>query len=51
MLRTTRVVDVVDAPVRVGRYCRLGRAATSERGQLPGPAVAPRYPDERPRRG
>lgn len=46
MLGTTREVDVVDAPVRVGRYRRLGRAATSERGQLPGSAVPPRYPDD-----
>ena len=51
MLGTTSEVDVVDAPVRVGRFRGLGRAATSERGQLPGSAVAPRYPDERPRRG
>jgi uncharacterized membrane protein YeiB len=49
MLGTTREVDVVDAPVRVGRYRRLGRAATSEQGQLPGSPVTPRYPDDLPR--
>jgi hypothetical protein len=37
---------VVDAPVRVPRYRRLGRAATSERGQLPGSAVTPRSADD-----
>jgi hypothetical protein len=46
MLGTTREVDVVDAPVRVPRYRRLGRAATSERGQLPGSAVTPRSADD-----
>ena len=46
MLGTTSEVDLVDAPVRVGRFRRLGRAATSKRGQLPGSTVAPRYPEE-----
>lgn len=46
MLGTTRDVDVVDAPVRDPRYRRLGKAATSERGQLQGSTVAPRTPDD-----
>jgi hypothetical protein len=46
MLGTTREVEVVDAPVREPRYRRLGRAATSERGQAQGSSVAPRYPGD-----
>jgi hypothetical protein len=46
MLGTTREVDVVDAPVRDPRYERLGKAATSERGQLQGSSVQPRTPDD-----
>jgi hypothetical protein len=46
MLGTTRDVEVVDAPVRVPGFRRLGRAATSERGQEPGSPVTPRYPDD-----
>jgi hypothetical protein len=46
MLATTREVEVVDAPVREPRYRRLGRAATSERGQMQGSTVAPRTPDD-----
>jgi hypothetical protein len=46
MLGTTREVEVIDAPVREPRYRRLGKAATSERGQLPGSTVAPRTPDD-----
>jgi hypothetical protein len=38
-----RTVEDVDAPLRVPRFERQGRAATSERGQLPGSAVPPRY--------
>jgi hypothetical protein len=41
-------VEDVDAPMRVDRYARQGRAAASERGQLPGSAVPPRYEDEAP---
>jgi hypothetical protein len=41
-------VEDVDAPMRVDRYARQGRAAASERGQLPGSAVPPRYEDETP---
>jgi hypothetical protein len=41
-------VEDVDAPMRVDRYARKGRAATSQRGQLPGSAVPPRYEDEAP---
>lgn len=48
MLATTREVEVVDAPVREPRYRRLGRAATSERGQMQGSTVAPRTPDDPP---
>src|SRR6476659_6928938 len=36
-------VEVVDAPVRQRRFRRAGRAATTERGQLPGSEVPPRY--------
>ena len=51
MLGTTREVAVVDAPVRDPRYERLGKAATSERGQLQGSTVKPRTPDDvRPER-
>ena len=46
MLGTTREVEVVDAPVREPRYRRLGKAATSERGQLQGSSVRPRTPDD-----
>jgi hypothetical protein len=46
MLGTLREVAVVDAPVREPRYRRLGRAATSERGQVQGSTVAPRTPDD-----
>jgi hypothetical protein len=50
MLGTTREVEVVDAPVREPRYRRLGRAATSERGQMQGSTVAPLTPDDHRRR-
>ncbi len=43
-------VEDVDAPIRVGRFARRGRAAASEQGQLPGSAVPPRYADEAPPR-
>src|SRR6185437_16727821 len=46
MLGTTREVEVVDAPVREPRYRRLGKAATSVRGQLQGSTVKPRTPDD-----
>jgi len=46
MLGTTREVEVIDAPVREPRYRRLGKAATSERGQLQGSTVKPRTPDD-----
>ena len=35
----------VDAPLRVPRFARQGRAATSEQGQLPGSPVPPHYDD------
>jgi hypothetical protein len=38
-----RTVEDVDAPLRVPRFARQGRAATSEQGQLPGSPVPPRY--------
>lgn len=47
MLGTAGEAEVVDAPVRMARFRRLGRAATSERGQLPGSPVAPRTPADR----
>jgi hypothetical protein len=40
-----RTVEDVDAPVRVARFVRRGRAATSEQGQLPGSSVPPRHGD------
>ena len=46
MLGTTREVEVIDAPVREPRYRRLGKAATSGRGQLQGSTVKPRMPDD-----
>ena len=46
MLGTTREVEIVDAPVREPRYRRLGKAATSERGQLQGSTVKPRTQDD-----
>ena len=44
-------VEDVDAPIRMRRFARQGRAATSEQGQLPGSPVPPRYDqtDEDPR--
>jgi len=36
-------VEVGDAPVRQRRFRRAGRAAATERGQLPGSEVPPRY--------
>ena len=42
-------VQDVDAPIRVRRFARQRRAATSEQGQLPGSPVEPRYaPSEHP---
>jgi hypothetical protein len=41
LLGTVREAPVVDAPVRDRRFRRLGRAATSRRGQLPGSPVRP----------
>lgn len=41
LIGTAREEPDVDAPVRVARFRRLGRAATSSRGQLPGSPVRP----------
>jgi hypothetical protein len=41
LLGTAKEPPVEDAPVRVGRFRRLGRAATSTQGQLPGSPVPP----------
>jgi hypothetical protein len=46
LLGTARVAPVEDAPVRERRYQRLGRAAVSKQGQLPGSPVPPAYDDE-----
>ena len=46
LLGTAQEPPVEDAPVRVGRFGRLGRAATSKQGQLPGSPVPPAYHDE-----
>jgi hypothetical protein len=48
LLGTAREAPVVDAPVRVGRFRRMHRAATSKQGQLPGSPVPPVHRDERP---
>ena len=49
LLGTAREPAVEDAPVRVGRFRRLGRAATSRQGQLPGSPVPPARVDDRER--
>jgi hypothetical protein len=46
LLGTAQEPPVEDAPVRVGRFRRLGRAATSKRGQLPGSPVPPARRDD-----
>jgi hypothetical protein len=46
LLGTAREPAVEDAPVRVSRFRRMGRAATSRQGQLPGSPVPPAYDDE-----
>jgi len=46
LLGTAQEPPVEDAPVRVGRFRRLGRAAVSKQGQLPGSPVPPAYHDE-----
>jgi hypothetical protein len=43
-----RNVEDVDAPVRLRRFEREGRAATSVDGQTPGSAVPPVYEEDRP---
>jgi hypothetical protein len=44
-----RNVEDVDAPVRLRRFERQGRAATSVDGQTPGSSVPPVYEDDEPR--
>lgn len=46
VLAGMRNADDVDAPVRLRRFARRGRAATSVDGQLPGSAVPPQYEPE-----
>ena len=43
-----RNVEDVDAPVRLRRFERQGRAATSVDGQTPGSSVPPVYEDDEP---
>jgi hypothetical protein len=47
LVGTAREAPVEDAPVRVRRFRRMGRAATSSRGQLPGSPVPPVHRDDR----
>jgi hypothetical protein len=46
LLGTAREPPVEDAPVRVRRFRRLGRAAVSKQGQLPGSPVPPAHRDD-----
>jgi len=46
LLGTAREAPVQDAPVRERRFQRLGRAAVSKQGQLPGSPVPPVYDDD-----
>jgi len=46
LLGTAQEPALEDAPVRVGRFRRLGRAATSRQGQLPGSPVPPARVDD-----
>jgi hypothetical protein len=46
LLGTAQEPPVEDAPVRDRRFRRLGRAAVSKQGQLPGSAVPPAYHDK-----
>jgi hypothetical protein len=48
LLGTAQEPPVEDAPVRVRRFSRLGRAAVSKQGQLPGSPVPPVLDDEPP---
>jgi len=45
LLGTAREEPVEDAPVRVRRFRRMGRAAVSTQGQVPGSPVPPKYDD------
>jgi hypothetical protein len=46
LVGTAREEPAEDAPVRVRRFRRMGRAAASERGQLPGSPVPPAHRDD-----
>jgi hypothetical protein len=46
LLGTAQEPPVEDAPVRERRFQRLGRAAVSKQGQLPGSPVPPVYHDD-----
>ena len=46
LLGTAKDAPVQDAPVRERRFQRLGRAAVSKQGQLPGSPVPPAYEDD-----
>ena len=46
LVGTAREEPVEDAPVRVRRFRRMGRAAVSKRGQLPGSPVPPAHRDD-----
>ena len=47
LVGTAREEPVEDAPVRVRRFRRMGRAAVSKRGQLPGSPVPPAHREHR----
>jgi hypothetical protein len=49
LIGTAQEPPVEDAPVRVRRFSRLGRAAVSKQGQLPGSPVPPAYDDDQER--
>jgi len=46
LLGTAREPAVEDAPVRERRFRRMGRAAVSKQGQLPGSPVPPAHADD-----
>jgi hypothetical protein len=46
LLGTAKEAPVQDAPVRERRFQRMGRAAVSKQGQLPGSPVPPAYDED-----